>query len=711
MKRALTSALAALMALALTACERAPEWNVLLVTFDTTRADRIGCYGYERASTPNLDALAAEGFLFEQAFSAVPITLPSHSTILTGQYPLAHGVRDNGVFRLSDSQTTLAEILSAAGYGTAAAIASFPLESSFGADQGFDLYDDNFAAAYQDFLGQRVVPKFGLYFDERHAALVNQALMPWLDEHHDRPFFAWAHYFDPHQPYAPPPPYDQLFIDDPYDGEIAYADEALGGLIDHLRELGVLERTLIIVTADHGEGLDEHNELTHSTLAYNTTLHVPLILRIPGLEGGAAIPQRVGTVDIVPTVLDLLGLEPPGAFQGQSLRPLIDSRGSRVAGFPRPQYAETLSPRIAHDLGELRVLFSRQHKYIHGPRPELYDIQADPKELHDLVSERSELATDLERKLETFLARNTRSDPGAVTEMDRETRRRLESLGYIQSRAGELPTLREELRRDGTAPQDQVDDINEQSAAKQMLYDQRPLAAKRLVEVLLSRHPDNATYLQLRARAELGLGQVDEALASLERIRQLNPQALPDEQILLQVAGYLFGQGEADRAVVLVQAQQESAPSPLGQWILASLHAALERWDEERAALENALEISPEFAPPRIDLAVRRAQAGDFAGARNLFEQALTDMPYYARGHFNFAAMLLETDQPEAALESFRRTIEIEPNYLQARYAVIATSHALGRRDQAAAALAELQALAPDSPEAASAAALFEDQG
>ncbi len=708
MMRALRLAPILLLVLASLGCHREPRWNVLLVTFDTTRADHIGCYGHERAATPNLDALAAEGFRFEHAFTAVPVTLPSHSTILTGQYPLAHGVRDNGIFRLSDSQETLAEILAAVGYRAAAAVGAFPLAARFGANQGFELYDGRFANAFQDFLGQRAVAKTGLYFDERRASLVNDALLPWLDEHHEERFFAWAHYFDPHQPYSPPPPYDDLFVDSPYDGEIAYADEAFGDLLDHLREWGVLDRTLIIFTSDHGEGLGEHNELTHSTLAYNSTLHVPLILRIPGQVGGVVVPQRVGTVDIAPTVLDFLGVQAPVEFQGQSLRPLIESRGAPVASFPRPQYAETLAPRFAHDLGELRVLFARQFKYIHGPRPELYDLAADPREHENLISQRPELADGFEAKLSEFLARHGRSDPEAVTEMDPETRRRLESLGYIQSRAGGLPTLSEELRSDGTPPQDQVDDINELSSAKQLLFKQHPLAAKRVIEVLLDRHPDNAIYLQLRARAELGLGQLEEALATLERVSELNPQALPGEPELIQVATFLFRKGEASRALAMVEAHQEVTPSPVGQWLQASLYSAVGQPDREKESLQQALELNPSFAPARVDLAVHRARAGDFDGATDFFQRALSDMPYYAKGHYNFAAMLLEKGSPQEALERFERAVEIEPLYLQARYAVVATALGLGQSERAESAMGDLQAVSPAGPETAAAAALLE---
>ena len=274
-------------------------WNVLLVTFDTTRADHIGCYGNERIQTPTLDGLAKDGVRFARALSAVPITEPSHSTIITGRYPIAHGVRDNGLFVLGDDQLTLAEILKSHGYDTAAAIGAYPLLSRFGLNQGFDLYDDHLTGIYEDWRGERTVPKQELFFDERRAAQVNEAILPWLEEHaktgDGKPFFAWVHYFDAHQPFDPAPPYDQLYADDLYDGEIAYADSRLGFLLDRLKQLGELDRTLVVMTADHGEGLGEHDELTHAILAYDSTLHVPLIIRPPGrLSPARDRGQRLG---------------------------------------------------------------------------------------------------------------------------------------------------------------------------------------------------------------------------------------------------------------------------------------------------------------------------------------------------------------------------------------------------------------------------------
>ncbi|MEM9557086.1 MAG: sulfatase-like hydrolase/transferase [Acidobacteriota bacterium] len=685
-------------------------WNVLLVTFDTTRADHLGCYGHETIQTPSIDGLARDGVLFERAYASVPITAPSHTTILTGLYPMAHGMRDNGLFVLDDATVTLAERLRDAGYATGAAIGSFPLASQFGLNQGFDLYDDHFTLPYEDFRGERVVKKSRMFFDERPAELVNEPLLAWLDEHHDRAFFAWAHYFDPHLPVEPPPPYDQIYLADPYLGEIAYADEALGQLLAHLDALGVGDRTLVIVTADHGEGRGEHNELTHSTLAYDTTLHVPMVLRIPGVDGGLRVSQRVGTVDLVPTVLDLLGLAVPDGLHGRSMVPLIEGRGAKTAEFPRAQYAETLSPRLSHGLGELRVLYDRGYKYIFGPRPELYRPVDDPRELHDLVDREPEIARAMHQRLERFVQEHATDGGAAAVTMDDETRRRLEALGYLSSTGGTVEVI-ERLDGSGVSPKDRVADVNEMSTAKNELLNNRPRTALALAETLLRRAPDHVAYLQIQADAQMLLGQIDESIATLQRILELDPQGLPQQQLILQLIDSLYVAGRADEAVQILRGQQDARPTPLGQWYLASLHQALDEPEPAAAALERALELDPSFAPARVDRAIGAAQSGDLERAIREIERALTDRPYFAKAHFNRGVLHLQADEPDAALERFERAVVLHPRYAQARHAVVATALRTGDHERASAAALQLRQIAPGSAWAVDAQRLLAASG
>lgn len=700
-----------------------PQRNIVLVTFDTTRADQFSSYGNQAIKTPRVDALAGDGVLFRRAFSAVPVTAPSHSTIITGQYPPAHGVRDNGLFVLTPGQTTLAEILKDQGYATAAAVGAFPLDSQFGLDQGFDLYDDQFTASYEDFRGNRIRAKSGLFFDERKAALVNEPIFQWLDERQldarqgtggsEQPFFIWLHYFDPHHPHEPPSPYDELYGTDLYKGEIAYADESLGAVIDKLQALGVWDDTIMVMTADHGEGLGEHNEETHSTLAYNATIHVPLVMRVPGGPRGRAIDARVGTVDIVPTILDFLGIEAPVTVQGRSLRAMIEeetdpSENAPSAATDGTLYAETLAPRFSHGLGEIRALFHRQYKYIFGPRPELYDVDADPHELANLIDREPAVTEAMHARLADFLAEHAAQDPASLLEVDAETRARLEALGYIQSSGGDA-TVVEKLDGSGTPPQDRVTDVNDISTAKNFLHRNKPVAAKEVALKLLRRDPDNVYYLQLKASAELQSNQLELGLETMARIRELDPRGLPAEGLLLQVVHTLYYQGRGDEAIMLLSDAQKGKPSALGQWHLASLHSLAGRRADEITALEKALELVPTFAPARVDLAAYHAMSGDLPTAQREFERALRDLPYYPKAHYNYAALKMQMGDPETAFHHFERAAKLQPDYVRAYYALVVTALELDQRAAAEDHFATLLELAPDSNEAKQAQDLLRD--
>ncbi len=684
------------------------RWNVLLVTFDTTRADRIGCYGNERVQTPALDGLAADGVRFARALSAVPITAPSHSTILTGRYPIAHGVRDNGLFVLADEQLTLAEILSAEGYATAAAVGAYPLTSRFGLSQGFEFFDDHLTGRFEDHLGRRAVPKERLFFDERRAAQVNEALLPWLSEHagsdSDQPFFAWVHYFDPHQPFEPAPPYDQLYVDEPYDGEIAYADSRLGFLLKHLEALGELDRTLVIMTADHGEGLGDHNELTHAVLAYNSTLHVPLIVRPPAgsAPAGKVVDDWVGTVDIVPTVLELLGIDRPEGLQGRSLVPLWQPSSSAPAS--RRRYAENLSPRLTHGWGELRVLFDGPMKYIHGPRPELYDLEADPGELRDLADEHPQEMERMRSILEQFLSRHAVDGTSQVQTLDEEVRRRLESLGYLHTGSSAGETVSESLVDGGIPPRSRVGDINDLSAAKHLIFDGRFVDALHHTRKLIEGTPDTPLYLELHAVALAGSDRLEEAWAAVEH---LSEKGTVSDDLMFRMAALGFERGDRGRAVESLSRHLETSPSAKGWWLYASLLKMLERPVEARAALDQAIEVDPSFAPARVDIAVDLARAGELDAAELELQRAIEDGPYYAKAFYNYGTLTLHAERCDEALDLFHRAVALAPRYVDAHLAVVATHLCLDDREQAETALAALERQAPESRAAETARGLL----
>jgi arylsulfatase A-like enzyme/predicted Zn-dependent protease len=681
----------------------------LLVTFDTTRADHIGAYGYPGARTPVVDGLAAGGVLFENAYSSIPLTAPSHSTILTGKFPMAHGVRDNGLFVLAPEQQTLAEILKAQGYRTGAAIGGFPLLARYGLNQGFDLYDDRLTPTYDSPLAGTPPKRDAFAFEERRAARVNEAVFDWLDQSKDQPFFLWVHYYDPHRPNNPPVPYDQMFADRPYDGEIAYADESLGTLLERLKRDGRYDRTLVVLAADHGEGLREHEELSHSYLLYDTTLHVPLVMRGPGIAPGRRVAGRVRLVDIAPTVLDALDIPVPGEMQGRSLTTLMTgAQGPRV---DRTHYAETLSPRLSQNWGELRALFEGNWKYVHGPKPELFDLAADPKELHNLFAERADQAATMREALVAFLKRNSPPGGSRMSPVDDETRARLQALGYLAAGAGEGQEIHEELRSDGLAPQDRAGDVSLIGLARALTSQGDHWGARDITRRLLVGAANDAFYLEMLALSDLNLQQPDEALVSIEKLLALGPaNNRSAERLLLQAGIIKYAQGERAAGLRLIRRSLELEPTAESYYLVAVLEAQAGHASEERSLLERALSLDPKYAPARLDLAVRLLQEGRRDDGRREMERVLGEQPYLAKAHYNYGAFLLEQGDAAGALARFDRAVVLEPAYVKARLAAIAVRVRLGRRAEAEKGLAELDAEAPASPEAEQARRLLEEK-
>ncbi|MCP4895738.1 MAG: sulfatase-like hydrolase/transferase [bacterium] len=674
-------------------CLKEQPLNVLLVTFDTTRADHIGCYGKGDGLTPHVDGLAAEGVRFAKAYSAVPLTTPSHATILTGKYPFSHGVRDNGQFVLPEQQETLAEILKGAGYRTAAAIGAFPLTKRFGTDQGFDLYDDKVERTVTALLGEQEVPKQRLFFDERRAGRVNEALAPWIEANRDEPFFVWAHYFDPHQPFQPPAPYDQLYTHDRYLGEIAYADENFGKLLDLLRKLEVYDRTLIIFASDHGEGRGEHNELTHSLQVYDTTVHVPLIIKAPGMPAGLTVEAPVATVDILPTVLDILDIALPEDVQGRSLQSVMNGESDVD---PPNIYAETLSPRLGFQWGELRALIKGNLKYIYGPRPELYDVVADPHELHNLVISHAEIADRMQAELADFLSANATEGVNATVAVDEKARQQLMALGYLSGSGGESSKIEEVLRPGGIAPQDRVRDVSDFSKAKNLLSENRPLPAREVIQGLVDKDPKNPAYLELLATAYTQMGQLDKALAILE---ETVAGGRISGRVLFQIGSLYFLRHEYDSAQKTLRRGVELEDNPTGHYLLANIYAVQDDRQAEFEALRAALQADPGYAPARIDLAIRLAQSGDRDAAEGEFARAIRDEPYFAKAFFNYGAFLAEDGYLTEACRQLDRAVELRPAYWRAYVALIQIHLAMNNRDEALRHLEILVSRAPDLAE------------
>jgi arylsulfatase A-like enzyme len=396
--------------------------NLLLITLDTTRADRIGCYGDRLAKTPALDALAAEGILFENCYSPVPVTLPAHCSLFTGRWPIAHGVRNNGSYKLSEKELTLAEKLKVAGYDTAAMTASYVLKSKFGLAQGFDQYDDR--------LGYK--EKAGNIDAEIPADRVFGKFNEWLERKRDKPFFLWAHFYDVHKPYAPPAAYLQSSSGDAYRGEVAYVDHYIGRMIAALKEQQLFERTLIVIVGDHGEAFGEHGEKGHGIFCYNESLRVPLIFANAGLlKKPARIGQQVSLVDVMPTVLEMLGAGVEENTQGKSLLAAMTGAESKI---PQPIYFESMYGRELKNWAPLTGLIKGHFKYISLPQAELYDLQADPYEKANLFFKNNRQSRQMDRELGQFIsAHQAGSGRDSRTAMNAEDKSKLAALGYISS--------------------------------------------------------------------------------------------------------------------------------------------------------------------------------------------------------------------------------------------------------------------------------------
>ena len=398
--------------------------RIVLISIDTCRADHLGCYGYSRNTTPNIDKLAADSVLFNHTISPVPLTLPAHSSMLTGTTPLYHNVHDNENYRLSDSNTTLAEILKKNGFATAAIVGAFVLDKQFGLGQGFDTYDDNIKKANMF--------KFN---NERLAEEVTQIANNWLEKNRNEKFFLFIHYFDPHAPFLPHKQFRftslprMAFKADQYDTEIAYTDHYIGKVIDRLKQLGLYDSTLIILAGDHGESLGQHGEDAHCFFIYHSTIHVPLMFKLPASAKTATIDEVTGLIDIVPTVCSLLGIDSPAQVQGRDLS--VYFQNNQPPGPQRYLYSESLTASIQYNAEPLRALVTDRYKYINTKRPELYDLQKDRYEKNDIIKKQPEIAKALHKRLMKMVGQTANDDLDNKIKLDSESLRRLQSLGYV----------------------------------------------------------------------------------------------------------------------------------------------------------------------------------------------------------------------------------------------------------------------------------------
>lgn len=614
--------------------------DVILITIDTLRADHLGCYGYQRGETPNLDALAASAVRFAHAYTPVPITLPAHTVIMTGSYPMATGIHDFSGNKLPPDAATLARVLLDHGYQTAAFVSAAVLDSRFGLDAGFETYYDHFDFSRLD--------ETDLDLVERPGNQTTDLALAWLREHASsrasgprKPFFLWLHLYDPHYPYTPPEPYATRFRDRPYDGEIAFADSQVGRIEQDLKQRGISDHAVVVVAGDHGEGLGEHGEKNHGFFIYNSTLHVPLLIKIPGVAPGVA-QRDASLVDIMPTVLQALRLPIPASVQGQVLLPARQAGGAP----PAELYAETYLPLLHFRWSQLRGIQTQGLKYIDAPRPELYDTRRDPNELKNLADARPATAHELRAKL---LAKAARYTPSGGAQPQKELTDpalldRLRSLGYVAIAGGNF-----------TDPKGQ------------------PLADPK----------DRIQVYQLfsDAMSDGQHGRYQESLQKLEEAEKTEPECLPIHYLMALDYYRLKNYSRAaDRFKSAIELDPKFA---LATYYLGLTESELGDFDAAVSSLQHALELDPTNFAAAFDLGALLLKRNRVDDAVAAFQKAVEIKPDFAQAYEALGEIYLYQKRNIEAAEALEHAVKLQPDFAKAHYNLGRAYQALGRPEDA----------------------------
>ncbi len=663
--------------------------HLLLVTIDTLRADRLGAYGNATVATPNLDRLARDGAMALHASAQVPLTRPSHVSLFTGLYPAEHGIRDNVSPPLGKNVPVLAEILQQRGFLTGGFVSSIVLSKQSGLSRGFAHYADRFDVGEDD-------ARFLNTIQKRGDVTVAEATA-WLAEPGPARRFAWVHLYDPHDPYEPPEPYASRYAGRPYDGEVAWSDELVGRLDTALSAAGLRDETLLVVTSDHGEGLDEHGEAVHGFFVYETTLHVPLIVRGPGVVPGTKLNALVRTIDVMPTALDLLGLgELTPHVSGRSLKPALE--GARIED--EPAFAESLVPLIHYGWSDLRALRDGRWKYILAPRPELYDLDRDPGELENLVDREPQRArafrSGLEQRLRTEQA--TLRDAGAGNaSVSPDMLEKLGSLGYVGAGGSSVPTA------SSADPKDKIEEYQILNTLMREgligLREGRFAASLDRFQKLFDRGIDSfeAHYYAARALAGLKrwgeaavhfegalkklpaysaayLGLADALLAegknglALDAVRR-GQKASPDDPRLVEREGDI-SRRLGDTAQTLRAYERVAAMAPADALIrvkLGELHRDLGRPADAVRLLRDAVRLEPATASYWNSLGMVLGGNNDLAGAEEAFREAATRNAGDAQYAYNLGLVLERRGARTEAIEWYRKALALNPRFAAPR--------------------------------------------
>jgi len=641
--------------------EKIENPNIIIFTLDTLRADHLHAYGYDYSlnDTPTLDKMAQEGIIFEECITTVPLTLPSHSSIMTGMLPTYHGIRINGNNALSEKQITVAEKLKKKGYLTAAFIGAFVLDGRWGLKQGFDYYDDFFDLEKYKTLDLGRV--------QRPANEVIDSALKWLDNNKNKRFFTWIHLYDPHTPYAPPEPYFSEYRDRGrkglYDGEISFMDSQIERVINWLELNHLRKKTIMIFVGDHGESLGDHKEDTHGYFIYDSTLRVPLIIVTPFKKlKNIRVKPQVRTIDIFPTVLDILGLNGKSEVHGKSLIPLFFKPEK---GKDRLAYSESLSPRLQYNWGALYSLRSSKFKYIEAPRPEFYNLMKDPKELTNIFRKHLKIMEEYRKKL--YEIKNTSGENAPEPEnvnMDEKSMEKLATLGYLGVAVAGKTSLKE--NRELPDPKDRIELFNMISLASEHISEGKYDKALELLENVVKKDPNNPQIRLLLASSYLKQKKFEKAKAQLDSILKKNPDNL---KALITLANLFYAQKKAEETravcskILSIEKNYTQALSLMGKAYI--LDDNLEKAYEY---LKKAVDVQPKINATRLELAKCLISMKRYDEAIKEINTVIEHHGDFPEAHYHLALIYEDLGEYSKAEEEYLKEIKNHPNYIPARF-------------------------------------------
>jgi arylsulfatase A-like enzyme/predicted Zn-dependent protease len=659
------------------------DFNVILITVDTLRADRLGCYGFSRIDTPTIDLFAARGVKFENCFAQTPLTLPSHTSLLTGTLPLFHGVRDNGGFVVPPDLKTLAEVFKDNGYATAAFVAAYVLDSKWGLNQGFDYYFDHFDLSKFE--------KISLGSVQRPGNEVIDEALKWLGQNKDKKFFAWVHLYDPHTPYEPPPPFDTKYPKNPYLGEIAFADSQLGRLWQFLQESNLTEKSFLVFAADHGESLGQHQEATHGFFVYQETIHVPLIFVTPFKKfQGLSSRQVVSLVDVMPTVLEMEGWASPSEVQGKSLLPIFFNPAKESTSYA---YSETFYPRYHYGWSELKSFQDNRHKLIIAPEMELYDLAAESTEATNLAAVEKKTLARLEGEATKYIEELSQDARKLdYSKIDEETREKLAALGYVGSFTDSSKLEGKKLAN----PKEKIVVFNELSRAREMGMSGNAEEAIKIINGIIASDPEiNDAYFAL-GNIYFKEGRFKEAIASFEQSLERKPD---DTFTVINIANSYqrLGKPEEAERFVIDYLKRGFSDSQLYH-LLGTLTFVQKKYDEAIKYYSECISLNADSAASHNALAAIYLVKEDLAQAENHVNAALAINPQLTNLQYNRAQLLEKQGKIQEAMEAYRLELEHSPKHFKACYNLSRLYRILGQEEEERKYLNRTIEINPDFP-------------